>query len=130
MILQRYYTFCPVLSLCSKCSYHIFLSFRSILTRLYHFPLLGVVLIHVFHFKLFVVFRSVLQGVVVSSFGKLMAIPLIIWGQSQCSIYNVLMKLLVITSNTAAFRGEGDSSICYMIYTDLLCGKIVLVGRT
>ncbi|XP_014663151.1 PREDICTED: protein ARV1-like [Priapulus caudatus] len=47
--------------------------------------------------------RSVLDGIIISSFGKFLAIPAIIWGQSSNVVYLTLTELLIFTSNVQAF---------------------------
>lgn len=42
---------------------------------------------------------------VVSSFGKLLAIPVIIWGQTFGDLYLPLTKVLTFTSNLTAIKG-------------------------
>jgi DMSO/TMAO reductase YedYZ heme-binding membrane subunit len=50
--------------------------------------------------------RSVHRILVVSSFAKLLAIPAVIWAQTHSTIYFLLTRVLVFTSNVAAFKGQ------------------------
>ena len=47
---------------------------------------------------------DVLKSWVVSNFGKLLAIPAILWGQSSSAIYLALSALFVFTSNVQAIK--------------------------
>jgi len=45
------------------------------------------------------------RTLVVSSFGKLLAIAAVIWAETHSAIYLLFTHLLVLSSNIAAFRG-------------------------
>ncbi len=51
-------------------------------------------------------YGSILNALMVSSFGKLLVIPAIIWGQTHSAIYLVLAQVFVFTSNISALRGN------------------------
>jgi len=44
------------------------------------------------------------RALVMSSFGKLLAIPAVIWGQTHSSIYLLLARAFVVTSNISAIQ--------------------------
>lgn len=50
--------------------------------------------------------RFVHRILVVSSFAKLLAIPAVIWAQTHSTVYLLLTRVLVFTSNVAAFKGQ------------------------
>lgn len=47
---------------------------------------------------------AVIEGLIISSFGKLLALPAMVWGQTHSPQYLLLTKVFIFTSNVTAFK--------------------------
>ena len=48
-------------------------------------------------------------GLIISSFGKLLALPAILWGQVNSCIYTLLASVFIFTSNVSAVKGKATT---------------------
>ena len=65
---------------------------------------------------IFLSFRQLLRGIVLSSFGRLFIIPAILWGQAQSATYLLLSEIFVLTSNIAAIKGMIPVFLAHLVY--------------
>lgn len=50
-------------------------------------------------------YGDILRVLLLSSFGKLLAFPAVVWGQTHSAVYLGLTRLFIFTSNVVAFKG-------------------------
>ncbi|XP_019618965.1 PREDICTED: protein ARV1-like [Branchiostoma belcheri] len=68
-------------------------------------------------------FSSVVRALLLSSFGKLLVIPAVIWGETNSTVYLGLTRLFVFTCNSLAMRVTMDTRqdvACGLVATSLL----------
>ena len=58
-----------------------------------------------FSYLLFHSLQDILRVLLLSSFGKLLAFPAVVWGQTHSAVYLGMTRLFIFTSNVVAFKG-------------------------
>ena len=55
-------------------------------------------------------YGAILRVMLLSSFGKFLAFPAVVWGQTHSAVYLGLARLFIFTSNVVGFKGMAPQS--------------------